>query len=538
MRGGCDARHQIGRNVWCRVTLASWFESFQLDLHHRRRRRLRPRYRHTARKIGRMEDIPQRENLGAMLRIDIQKLCKDNNIKANMRTDEMINALFDLVNGKDVPRPHRAVSERGTSQPPISHVPSTAQPPPPSKQLVESAAKKCASGDGELKKVQAMQMRLGKGKPIAAGANGARKVTSKGGARSARASRMLQEETIAEEDEEATVAQVEEQHPQEHEYEHEHEQVLTLSANRPSSTKPFSPTAGPSHLSTPAPSQLSFMFPNAQLTSLEARLAHLESQPPPPPPTVDLTPLLSRLRALEDAVILAPKMEDVMKLQGELADFGYLKEEVSTPPTGRRGTPENSPQFWIQKLEDHGKGRTLDTTAVSISGIIVQLMPPVCCTHAITGLLYVCLLIIGILEMLYGRTFLTLQLLVNSKIPAFSGILRISTKYLFEDIRETCIDLLHSPLPDNLQIWQATADTSYAAEFLQIIQQHNIIYHLPQALYSFCSYPASEVLAKLKGRRNLLAKFLEGKNKLSVAFPDFMKNTLEGFGTRICCTNV
>ncbi|KIJ24245.1 hypothetical protein M422DRAFT_39243, partial [Sphaerobolus stellatus SS14] len=65
-----------------------------------------------------MEDIPQRENLWAMSRIDIQKLCKDNNIKANMRTDEMINALFDLVNGKDVPRPH------------ISHVPSTAQPPP------------------------------------------------------------------------------------------------------------------------------------------------------------------------------------------------------------------------------------------------------------------------------------------------------------------------------------------------------------------------------------------------------------------------
>ncbi|KIJ34078.1 hypothetical protein M422DRAFT_35242 [Sphaerobolus stellatus SS14] len=58
-----------------------------------------------------MEDIPDRENLEVMSRIDIQKLCKDNNIKANMRTDEMINVLCDLVNGKDVPHSqHRAAA--------------------------------------------------------------------------------------------------------------------------------------------------------------------------------------------------------------------------------------------------------------------------------------------------------------------------------------------------------------------------------------------------------------------------------------------
>ncbi|KIJ34061.1 hypothetical protein M422DRAFT_782994 [Sphaerobolus stellatus SS14] len=98
---------------------------------------------------------------------------------------------------------------------------------PPSNHLVESAAKKVAlqpsevNTDGESvasapagttstastrRKVQATQMRSGKGKPVAAGGNGA-KVTSKGGARRARASRMLQEETI-EEDEEAAEAQV------------------------------------------------------------------------------------------------------------------------------------------------------------------------------------------------------------------------------------------------------------------------------------------------------------------------------------------
>ncbi|KIJ34085.1 hypothetical protein M422DRAFT_783000 [Sphaerobolus stellatus SS14] len=163
MRGGCEARRQIGKKFHCRNLP-----------------RRRPRYRHTARKIGGMEDIPDRENLQTMSRIDIQKLCKV--------------WLFALSAGKDVPRPHRAASERGTSQPPVSsRVPSTAQPPSPSKQLVESATKKAALQPSEAntdaesvasapagttstastrRKVQAMQMRLGKGKPVADGGNG------------------------------------------------------------------------------------------------------------------------------------------------------------------------------------------------------------------------------------------------------------------------------------------------------------------------------------------------------------------------------
>ncbi|KIJ44973.1 hypothetical protein M422DRAFT_251607 [Sphaerobolus stellatus SS14] len=122
------------------------------------------------------------------------------------------------------------------------------------------------------------------------------------------------------------------------------------------------------------------------------------------------------------------------------------------------------------------------------------------------------------LDVLYRRSFLNQQLMTHSKIPVFFGILRISTKYLFEDIKQACIDLLRSAIPDDFQLWQSSAGTSYAASSLQIIRDHNIIHLLPQALYSLYSYSASDVLAKLKNRPEILAKFLKGKSKLSGSF--------------------
>lgn len=66
--------------------------------------------------MANMVTIPDRQNLETMSRTDIQKLCKvcsmnriemllcmtdvawqHNNIKANMRTDEMINALCEVA---------------------------------------------------------------------------------------------------------------------------------------------------------------------------------------------------------------------------------------------------------------------------------------------------------------------------------------------------------------------------------------------------------------------------------------------------------
>ncbi|KAF8487848.1 hypothetical protein JB92DRAFT_3020114, partial [Gautieria morchelliformis] len=104
-----------------------------------------------------MGKIPDRKNLESLSRTHIQRLCKENHIKANKRTVEMINALCDLVNGKQVPRPLRAGSAR-----------------------------------------------VGKGRPVLAGGSGARhatKVITRGAGRQTKVTVMLQEEPIqAEED--------------------------------------------------------------------------------------------------------------------------------------------------------------------------------------------------------------------------------------------------------------------------------------------------------------------------------------------------
>ncbi|KAF8508052.1 hypothetical protein JB92DRAFT_2955121 [Gautieria morchelliformis] len=55
-----------------------------------------------------MGQIPDRKTMESLSRTNIQKLCKENKIRANMKTQEMINALRDLVNVKEVPRPLRA----------------------------------------------------------------------------------------------------------------------------------------------------------------------------------------------------------------------------------------------------------------------------------------------------------------------------------------------------------------------------------------------------------------------------------------------
>ncbi|KAF8481402.1 hypothetical protein JB92DRAFT_3038744 [Gautieria morchelliformis] len=100
-----------------------------------------------------MGQIPDRKTMESLSRTNIQKLCKENKIRANMKTQEMINALRDLVNVKEVPRPLRAE-------------------------------------------------RVGKGRPVLARGSGARHVTkviTRGAGRQTKATVMLQEEPIQEE---------------------------------------------------------------------------------------------------------------------------------------------------------------------------------------------------------------------------------------------------------------------------------------------------------------------------------------------------
>ncbi|KIJ44968.1 hypothetical protein M422DRAFT_251596 [Sphaerobolus stellatus SS14] len=52
----------------------------------------------------------------------------------------------------------------------------------------------------------------------------------------------------------------------------------------------------------------------------------------------------------------------------------------------------------------------------------------------------------------------------GKQIPAFPENLPISTKYLFEDIKEACNALPRSPLPDDPDSWQNAAAFSYVGD--------------------------------------------------------------------------
>ncbi|KAH7931133.1 hypothetical protein BV22DRAFT_1027891 [Leucogyrophana mollusca] len=184
-----------------------------------------------------MSPVPAREALEAMKRVDIQKLCKDYGVKANLKTEALIDLLLDASQPQHprhipVPPPQRSTSIRVTSrsgsrprgqssgsviihdtdddeqeqvdepavEPPIEEKPA---PSPPAPQPPRT------------RKAKDTQYRLGVGRPILAGGSGARAVTksvsvSRGAAKRVRPSRSTkpQEATIAEEEPEANVVEI------------------------------------------------------------------------------------------------------------------------------------------------------------------------------------------------------------------------------------------------------------------------------------------------------------------------------------------
>lgn len=240
----------------------------------------------------------------------------------------MINALCDLVNGKDVPRP-RIMSERLMSQPPTSRLPSTQARSTSSKLEDVVTTKKAAlqpsesntdvesvvSTPGSLstappntrRKAKDVQTRLGKGRPVVAGGSGARKITkafSKGNGRKAKTSMVLHP-PIAEEEEEPiqkfsapTVEKTESSQSE--------SAVPTSPAQLPPPRIPTPQDLNetPAQLPTPAPSHPSYSLP--QISVLESRITHLES-----------SEVASRLSKVEDSLSL---------LQSPLAELPFLKD--------------------------------------------------------------------------------------------------------------------------------------------------------------------------------------------------------------------
>ncbi|KAF8446039.1 hypothetical protein L210DRAFT_3642335 [Boletus edulis BED1] len=132
-----------------------------------------------------------REALEAMKRAEIQKLCKDYGVKANLKTEALIDLLLDASK----PLPPRRNPPQAQQRPPSTRIPSLAGARP-RQQSSSSVIIHGSEDEGELtfqchhkatpheqstpqrtRKAKQTQYRLGVGRPVIAGGSGARAIT-------------------------------------------------------------------------------------------------------------------------------------------------------------------------------------------------------------------------------------------------------------------------------------------------------------------------------------------------------------------------
>ncbi|KAL4069557.1 hypothetical protein J3A83DRAFT_4247174 [Scleroderma citrinum] len=140
-----------------------------------------------------MGPVPAREALEAMKRVDIQKLCKDYGVKANLKTEALIDLLLDASrplpprsnatqqSERSTPRiPSRSGSRRGSV---IIHGTCTdslerdTSLRPPNEDQPTPLPSFLPPQPTRTRKAKESQYRLGVGRPVAAGGSGARAIT-------------------------------------------------------------------------------------------------------------------------------------------------------------------------------------------------------------------------------------------------------------------------------------------------------------------------------------------------------------------------
>ncbi|KAF8912792.1 hypothetical protein CPB84DRAFT_1957217 [Gymnopilus junonius] len=159
-----------------------------------------------------MAPLPSRKSLESMKRADLQKICKDYGVRANLKSEALIDLLLE-TQSPTAPKPvPRAVSSR---------LPSKAGPSRVSSMIVHDISGDEDNSNEEqpppepvvpvrTRKAKELQKRLGVGKPVIAGGQGPRAVTRSSGSLRSRQtkvsrSRPVLESTIEEEPETASV---------------------------------------------------------------------------------------------------------------------------------------------------------------------------------------------------------------------------------------------------------------------------------------------------------------------------------------------
>ncbi|PPQ89398.1 hypothetical protein CVT25_002216 [Psilocybe cyanescens] len=144
-----------------------------------------------------MAPLPSRRSLESMKRVDLQRICKDYGVKANLKSEALIDLLLDTQT-PPAPQPtRRSVSTRVPSRAGPSRVSSMIvhdvseeeEEIDTAEQTEETQIPEPPTAPVRTRKAKELQTRLGVGKPVLAGGQGPRAVTRSSGSSRARKSR-------------------------------------------------------------------------------------------------------------------------------------------------------------------------------------------------------------------------------------------------------------------------------------------------------------------------------------------------------------
>ncbi|KAJ7492490.1 hypothetical protein FB451DRAFT_535068 [Mycena latifolia] len=285
-----------------------------------------------------MPALPSKQQMQEMKRPELQKLCKDYGVKANLKTDALIELLLDTkkANPRTVPAPptRRSVSTRHASRsaPRISSViihdtddeeddeneqeidqeETENQPEPEPEPLPPST---------RTRKAKDTQTRLGVGRPVAAGGNGPRAVTKSVSVAKGKRGRNSK-----------AVKPAEDTIPEEAEEEQPSQQGQSRRTPPSVSDLIFSNPAGPSDLTVAGPATSS---DNAHPAAPEVMAQ--EASNSDRSATVDsaiadaLRPVYQQLKSLGSEMEQLPALKtELAQLRKQVADVHNLQQQVAT----------------------------------------------------------------------------------------------------------------------------------------------------------------------------------------------------------------
>ncbi|KAJ7808268.1 hypothetical protein B0H14DRAFT_3881585 [Mycena olivaceomarginata] len=256
-----------------------------------------------------MAPLPSRKELEALKRPELQALCKDYGVKANLKTDALIELLLDTkktnTRGASAPATRRSVSTRQPSRsaPRISsviiHDTDDEEEEENDQKVDEEETENQPEPEpipSRTRKAKDTQTRLGVGRPVAAGGNGPRAVTKSVSVAKGKRGRNSK-----------AVKPVEETIPEEVDEE-----------------QPLQGQAGPSNLAVVPPAAAPSEQPTPEISTLDgSTLASAIADA--------LQPVYQQIESLKSELEQLPRLKsELVQLRKQAADVESLEQKVAT----------------------------------------------------------------------------------------------------------------------------------------------------------------------------------------------------------------